>query len=119
MARRLRLDFLGVKTSEGVLLSWVVGGVSPGLKERRREDFLEEAREGTMGRLTTGVVSARMVSSLEVEGLSEAFNAGMSDELTLLVAGVTGWKHRPTGVVWGVLANDAGFASGDQRGSHD
>lgn len=119
MARRLRLDFLGVNTSEGVLLSWYVGGVSPGLKERRREDFLEEAREGTVGRFTTRVVSARMVSSLEVEGPSEVFNAGMSDELTLLVAGVTAWKHSSTGVVGGILANDASFASGGEGGSHD
>lgn len=102
IARRLRLDFLGVKTSEGVLLSWDVGGISPGLKERRRDDFFEAAREGAVGRTTTGVVSAWMVSSLEGEELSEVFNAGMDDEpreLTLLVTRVTGWKHSSLDVV--------------------
>lgn len=62
MARRLRLDFLGVKTSDAMLLSREAVGVSPGLKERRREDFLDEARGAMVGRFTTGVLSARVVS---------------------------------------------------------
>ena len=77
MARRLRLDFLGVKTSEGRLPSGDMVGASPGLKERRREDFLEEAREGTVGRFTIGIVAGREVSWLEGGGLSEWLGAGM------------------------------------------
>lgn len=78
MARRLRLEFLWVKTSEGLLLSsGDVVGVSPGLKERRREDFLDAVREGMTGRFTTGVISARIISGLEGGAALDMFDAGM------------------------------------------
>ena len=64
IACRLRLDFLGVKTSVPAPFSSFVG-VSPGPNDRRRDDLfldLEDPMDDIVGRFTMGVPSTSWIS---------------------------------------------------------